>query len=140
MPGRGCTGGTGSSRIFPPATHYGTDKVLLCAVLLNFPVGFKDLQQLCATLVHEKQGFQVPKPWCTGWLCSPHELTGVSSTPVMRVWEDSLAPVRNNSDHNRKRNTRHSFKLLGSSSTFQLQKNSNSSFKVSAPSLYALYI
>lgn len=43
-----------SSRIFPPTTHYGTDKVLLCAVLINFPVGFKDLQQLCATLMHEK--------------------------------------------------------------------------------------
>jgi len=47
-------GEAGSSRIFPPTTRYGTDKVLLCVVLINFPVGFKDLQQLCATLMHEK--------------------------------------------------------------------------------------
>lgn len=134
-----CLGG--SSRILPPTTHYGADKVLLCAVLINFPVGFKDLQQLCLTPICKKHR----DPVCSshGMLASfaPHKSAGGSSSPVMAAWEESLASVRNNSDHNRKRNSSHSFKPLGSSSTFQLQKNSSSStyVKASAPSLCALY-
>ena len=96
-----CLGG--SSRILPPTTHYGADKVLLCAVLINFPVGFKDLQQLCLTLMHENHR----DPMCPscGALASfaPHKPAGGSSTPVTRAREDSLASVRNNSDHKKKK-------------------------------------
>lgn len=128
----------GSSRILPPISHYGDDEVLLCALLINFPVGFKDLQQLCLTLVCEKhRDPRVPKPWFPGQLCSPQACLGLISSS-----KHSLAPMRNNSDHNRKRNSRHSFKSLGSSSTFQLRKNSSSSTHVKAPtpSLCALSI
>lgn len=72
---------------------------------------------------------------------APHKPAGGSSIPVTAAREDSLVPVRNNSDHNRKRNSTHSFKPLGSSSTFQLQKNLGSSTytKALAPSVYALH-
>lgn len=102
-----------NSRILPPTAHYGVDKVLLCVELINFPVGFKDLQQLCLTPMREKHR----DPPMANF---PYKPAGDSSTPVTVAREDSLASVRNNSDHNRKRNSRHSFKPLGSSSTFQL--------------------
>lgn len=43
-----------NSRILPPTAHYGADKVLFCAVLINFPVAFKDLQQFSLTCMRDK--------------------------------------------------------------------------------------
>lgn len=63
----------------------------------------------------------MPKPRSTG-----HKLARDSPTQVILAQEDSLASVWNSSDQNSKRNSRHSFKPLGSLSTFLLQKNSSS--------------